>query len=371
MIPILAINYKYSLTQLSLMMTIMTVVSSFIQPYLGFIIDQKGKSKQIIYSLLWITILMSALGFFQSFYTLALIMTLASLGCSFYHPLGSLLVTKVAGSYRERAMSIFSTTGNLGYALAPIITIPVVKELGLKGLIILIVPGLLSSLWLKTSNVSKTDLNKSKVNFSYRGTFQGNISRLIQLNSIVGLRAWAMMIITSFLPLYLVKGGMTISKAGNMLTIFLVANTIGIFAGGWLAERVQRRLMFLGSLGLAALFFTIFLNSTGISQLVFLIISGFFIQLSFSTCIVMAQELVPHNAGMATGMMLGLTYGLGSLGLLVSGVIADFMGLFITVSSVVFILCLTWILSLYYFHSSQDSKLAKRPHGKLQDEVLN
>ena len=42
--------------------------------------------------------------------------------------------------------------------------------------------------------------------------------------------------------------------------------------------------------------------------------------------IVIAQELVPHRAGMAAGLMLGFSYGLGGLCTPITGYIADTYG---------------------------------------------
>jgi FSR family fosmidomycin resistance protein-like MFS transporter len=43
--------------------------------------------------------------------------------------------------------------------------------------------------------------------------------------------------------------------------------------------------------------------------------------------IVWAQEMIPNNAAMASGMMLGLSFGLGGLGAAITGAMADMIGL--------------------------------------------
>jgi len=49
--------------------------------------------------------------------------------------------------------------------------------------------------------------------------------------------------------------------------------------------------------------------------------------------IVIAQELVPHRAGMAAGLMLGFSYGLGGLCTPITGYIADTYGVQMALNS--------------------------------------
>jgi FSR family fosmidomycin resistance protein-like MFS transporter len=64
--------------------------------------------------------------------------------------------------------------------------------------------------------------------------------------------------------------------------------------------------------------------------------SGAALLASFSVTIVLAQELLPRNLGLASGLILGLGFGMGGLGAAVTGWIADMIGLYKTV----------WILAL-------------------------
>lgn len=58
-----------------------------------------------------------------------------------------------------------------------------------------------------------------------------------------------------------------------------------------------------------------------------LFLGGASLQATLPSSIVWAQELLPANAAMASGMMLGLSFGLGGLGAALTGVMADFAGL--------------------------------------------
>ena len=57
------------------------------------------------------------------------------------------------------------------------------------------------------------------------------------------------------------------------------------------------------------------------------IVSGFFIIGSFATTIILAQTMLPNNVGMASGLTIGFSVGLGGFGVTILGFIADNFGL--------------------------------------------
>ena len=56
--------------------------------------------------------------------------------------------------------------------------------------------------------------------------------------------------------------------------------------------------------------------------------SGAALLASFAVTIVVAQELMPHYVGLASGLILGLGFGAGGLGTAFSGFLADKLGLY-------------------------------------------
>jgi FSR family fosmidomycin resistance protein-like MFS transporter len=58
--------------------------------------------------------------------------------------------------------------------------------------------------------------------------------------------------------------------------------------------------------------------------------SGAILLASFSVTIVLAQELLPRHLGLASGLILGLSFGTGGLGTAISGYMADHLGLYRT-----------------------------------------
>jgi FSR family fosmidomycin resistance protein-like MFS transporter len=79
---------------------------------------------------------------------------------------------------------------------------------------------------------------------------------------------------------------------------------------------------------LAATPFTVlFLNVTGPLAFVMLALVGVVLVSSFTVSVVLAQQYLPRNAGMASGLVVGFATGTGGLGVTVLGWVADHHGL--------------------------------------------
>ena len=62
-----------------------------------------------------------------------LLVVVSGLGVAAFHPEGSKFAAYASGQRRASGMSVFSVGGNIGYALGPTATTPLVLALGLTG----------------------------------------------------------------------------------------------------------------------------------------------------------------------------------------------------------------------------------------------
>jgi FSR family fosmidomycin resistance protein-like MFS transporter len=70
-----------------------------------------------------------------------------------------------------------------------------------------------------------------------------------------------------------------------------------------------------------------FTASSGPALFVPAAVAGLLLGSSVPVTIVMAQELLPRNVGVASGLMMGFAFGMGGLGVTINGLIADSYGL--------------------------------------------
>lgn len=259
------------------------------------------------------------------------------LGSATFHPEGSRVAFMAAGTRRGLAQSIYQVGGNSGQALAPLITALILVPLGQFGaiwftLVAAIAIGLLIYIarWYSEqvrlqASVKKESTKKKKQSSLHRRTVTFAITLLIFL---VFARSWFHAGITNFYAFYVIdQYGATIQQAQVYLFIFLAAGAIGTFAGGPLADKFgKRNIIMLSMLGSAPL--TLILPHVGeIAAYPLIAVIGFIILSSFSVAVVYAQELVPGKIGTVSGLIIGLAFGMGALGSIALGLMADAIGL--------------------------------------------
>jgi len=141
---------------------------------------------------------------------------------------------------------------------------------------------------------------------------------------IVSVRSWMNAGYQSFYQFYLMYiKDMEYASAQLVVFGFLLAGAIGTFLGGPLSDRFgKRNLLILSTLGsLPLTLLTPYVSGFWTFPLLFL--SGFIMLSSFSVTVVYAQELLPGRIGMVSGLIIGLAFGMGGMGALVFGSLAD------------------------------------------------
>jgi FSR family fosmidomycin resistance protein-like MFS transporter len=107
----------------------------------------------------------------------------------------------------------------------------------------------------------------------------------------------------------------------------MIFGVIGTFVGGLMADRIGRKKMMLISILGAAPFALLLPHLPLFWVYPTMAIMGFILQSGFSVSVVYAQELLPGKVGMASGMITGLAFGMGALGSVILGNVADSQGM--------------------------------------------
>jgi FSR family fosmidomycin resistance protein-like MFS transporter len=159
---------------------------------------------------------------------------------------------------------------------------------------------------------------------------------LSALIGVVALRSWASTSLVTFLPLLATERGADPSQAAQVLTLFLITGAIGGFAGGAAADRLGRDRVVIGSLLLSVPFgvFLGFAGQVGPAFWLAAAASGFFLNGSWISLTVRGQESLPGSIAMMSGLMLGLSIGLGGVAVTPIGLVAERLGLGQVVSAV-------------------------------------
>ncbi len=228
-------------------------------------------------------------------------------------------------------MAIFTVGGNLGFSLGPIMVTYLVTSFGLKGSGFFSIPGVITGLLFLFSLRWLTSSGKSSI-ITQQGPIRphapsGNKLGLFLLILTVTMRSWIQAGLMTFIPFYYINylRGEAIF-AGKLVFIFLATGAVGTLLGGPLADRWGQKNFILITLGITFPLILAFLNFTGWPVIILLGLSGLVLVSSFTPTIVMAQEMLPHNLGVASGLMVGFAIGTGGIGVTLLGYLADLWG---------------------------------------------
>jgi FSR family fosmidomycin resistance protein-like MFS transporter len=227
-------------------------------------------------------------------------------------------------------MSLFSVGGNAGLALGPAIVTPLALAFGLGG------TPLVAVLPLAVAVVVGFEL-KRLIGFRPAAPTGGADTSdatdpdewrpFIRLTLAIAARSVVFFGLTTLIPLYFV-GELHTSEgtANTALTVMLASGAVGTLIGGRLADRFSRRIVLRVSLGVLTPLLVVMLSGgvgVAIGALAFI---GAATIATFSVTVVMGQEYLPGRIGVASGVTLGLSIGIGGFGAPLLGLVADAHG---------------------------------------------
>lgn len=324
-----ALNISY--TKAGLILLVSNITCSIIQPAFGHLSDRHPQGWFLPWGIFLASIAFSLAGFAWNYEMLLLLVVLSGIGVAAYHPEGYRTAHFFTGQRKATGMAIFSVGGSLGFSIGPIMIIYLVTYFGLKGTGFFFIPGVVTVIfflfflkWL--TSAGKGPIMGQQGEIKPRAPSRNGLFLLL-LILVVTMRSWIQAGLMTFIPFYYIsylKGDAI--YAGKIVFIFLVTGTIGTLLGGSLADRWGHKNFLLITMGITFPLILAFLNITGWPVIIILGLSGFVLVSSFSVTVVMAQEMFPHNLGVASGLMAGFAIGTGGIGVTLLGYLADLWG---------------------------------------------
>jgi FSR family fosmidomycin resistance protein-like MFS transporter len=330
LLPFFVLQRGWSYAAAGVLVLAMTIGSSIIQPLFGAVADRLEMRWLMPGGVVLAGAGIALAGVVHSYALTVLVVAISGIGVAAFHPEGARFANHASGSRRGTGMSFFSVGGNVGFALGPILTTPLVLLFGLTGTLALVILPALAGLMLlramprmqamATSSGERrtTSATKEKDDWNAFG----------RLGGVVAMRSGVYFGLQSFVPLWFVHHLDSSEAAGNSaLTAMLVAGAIGTLVGGRLVDRIGRRAVLLGSMAAQLPLLLIFVISGSVLAGVLLAAVGFVTIMSFSVTVIMGQEYLPQRLGLASGVTLGAAIGLGGVAAALLGVLADAAGL--------------------------------------------
>ena len=332
LLPILIPKLGLSLTLSGALVMVMSLSANVLQPVFGYFMDKYNFNKIMPLIIPFGAVFICLTNWASNFIVLAVLIGLSGLAVSTFHPMGAGLVSKVAPDGKiSTCISIFVAGGSFGFALAPILLVYFMQMYSLDYLPILIIPAIILGVLMYSSGLSKARF----VNEQVAKNMHFNLAQILQnkplmlLNISMGLRAWLFTALVTFLPLWAIEKGCNNTLSGWILTIYLCGSVIGALIGGALNDKIGYKKVILWALifTLIPTMYFLFAQQIDILMYIDLFVGGGLVMAANQGAIVWGQDLLPDNPGMASGMMLGLSFGLGGFGTMLTGSLAESYGL--------------------------------------------
>ncbi len=150
---------------------------------------------------------------------------------------------------------------------------------------------------------------------SLRETLRRHGRLLSSLIVVVGLRALTAAATVTFIPLLAGQRGLSVDQGAQVLTVYLIAGACGGLVGGFAADRWGRDRVIVTSLLLSVPcgLFMALTSDAGFWFVASAAASGFLLNGSFVVLTIRGQESLPGSVGMVSGIMLGLSVGIGGV----------------------------------------------------------
>lgn len=342
----------------------LSFAASLLQPLMGYLADRLGRRLFVVLGPLLGGVFLSLIGVAPSFWVLVAFLLLGGLGSASFHPPGASIAARISeGRGSGMRLSIFSMGGSIGYALGPLVAVAVVAWRGLEGLWVAMFPGILTALLVyRFLPPGRSDLPAVPPPSPRRvlGLLRGPLGLLFGISTV---GAFAQRVFLTMEPIVVARAGGSEAVGAIALSIYLGGQAIGTLVGGYLSDRFDRSRLLAGLTFLAfpAHFFSVALPPGEALALTMAGTAGFLGMAMVPSFVVKAQETLPEGAAVSSGIVMGLAWAAGSVGVLGTGALGDMVGPQLAAMVSMPVLLLGTLFALHPSLREPDRTVAERP----------
>jgi FSR family fosmidomycin resistance protein-like MFS transporter len=333
LLPFLISERGISLAAAGALVFAATVSSSIVQPLFGIFSDRRPLPALMPLGVLLAGCGMALVGVAPSYPLIMLCVVLSGLGVAAFHPEAARFANYVSGSGRARGMSFFSVGGNAGFALGPALATPLVVVFGLPGVLFLALPAVAMATVLFYELPRMLGFKPEAVESAGErsDTAPEHWWPFARMIGVVIVRSFVYFGLVAFVASYYERVLDVSPALGNAaLTLMLFGGAAGTLTMGPLADRFGRRTILGASMLLLPPLIFCFTLAGPFVGMALLVLVGAATVGTFGITVVMGQEYLPGRIGLAAGLTMGLSIGLGGVGAPLLGLVADSAGLSFT-----------------------------------------
>ena len=249
--PFITRSLDIGYEEAGLIVTFFYATSGFAQTPAGFLVDRFGARRVLLGGLALAATSVALMSLIPSFWAAIPLVVLAGFGNSVFHPSDySILSHTVSKSRMARAYGVHTLSGNIGWALAPLVMPALAISLGWRGaLAVAGIAGLAIVLFLATQSgiLASGDRRRTAQSTAAPRTLSASTLGLLGSTPILLCFGYFVLLSVSltgnqtFMPAALNQlYGTSIPTANVALSGYLIAGSLGVLLGGIAADRTHR-----------------------------------------------------------------------------------------------------------------------------------
>jgi FSR family fosmidomycin resistance protein-like MFS transporter len=343
--PLLIAEFGLQYSAVGLLVMAYRLTGGAFQLVMGFLGRFYLRKVLLGVGMMWQAVTNAFLGFSPGFTQILAARSLAGIGSSPQHPTGSAYIAETFDSKQlGRALGINIGAASLGRFMAPLaasLLIPVIgwrsTLLAFSGLGLVVGAGFL---FIKEPKRPGSWSGASSIRELGRGVREIFRSRIVVIVMVVETVMAFRIGISDFLPTYFTEAlGMSSVSSGLLFTGFLVAGLPAPYFWGLLSDRMERRVVVMVAMGVAAaLWFLLPLVGSSVLLLPLLLVLGFVGQGVGGVIQAFVAEVTEsENRDIIFGVYFTLAFTIGSISPVLFGILADaygFQSAFLYVSTI-------------------------------------
>lgn len=322
--PLLTVRFGLSFGAVGLLNMIFRGTMTLPQLAFAPLSDRWGSKWLGVVGLAWMAAGMSLVGVAPTVAGLAVLLALAPLGSAAFHPAGTGRVSRALPRRRGTAVAIFMLGGTLGSSLGPVLGAWLFARRSLGASPWLLPAGLaVAALMVAFLPADRPSAGQGSASLQPQAPVPPAVFLIVVASFCV---SWVESALAAYAPLLITGRGEPLSAASHVLFAYSAAAAAGILAGGSLSDRIPRWQVIALALGCSGPLHAGVILLGGPWRLLLPAALGFFSALSHPAFVALAQELMPDRTSLAAALTMGFSWVLGSLGMALTGGIADRIG---------------------------------------------
>ena len=326
LLPLFVPRLNINFAQAGALVTILLMTSSVTQPVFGFLQDRRPLLPQSAVGLLVAGTAMAATGFVTSYPAMLLLVVVAGLGVAAFHPQAVAQAGRASADRPGWGISFFFSGGSTGAGLMSLAIVPVAALVGLHATLLALVGAVIASALFARAYRTWLPGAPATDGATARASMRPVALPVSLLLTVSILRSAVMTAYLTFLPTLIVLKTGSFALGAIALAAFILSGTLAALIGGAFANRFGGAAVVLVSLigGFALLLPAPWLPAPILIP--WMVAAGIMVFASEAQVTALAQRLLPGFVGVASSLMMGVGLGLGNVGGLLAGLIADQRG---------------------------------------------